>query len=159
MAKRSQYLKDAVANRPLFNVRRQKLAAKTAAESKFLQGVKDVGVKGTLKGGPAYMSSIGKTAAKIALNPVERIDPDWSNMFVGHRMKPGMDKAIGIGAIAVGAGIGYLSGKTQEPETWQEDVGNLPILSYDAVPNAIGGRRDLGATGDLVFGLHNQRRG
>ena len=35
-----------------------------------------------------------------------------------------------------------------------EDLGSLSTMSYDAVGDVNGGRRDLGATGDLVFGLH-----
>ena len=41
------------------------------------------------------------------------------------------------------------------------NYGNLPMLSYDAVPNRsrLTGSRDLGATGEIVFGLNSARRG
>lgn len=39
-----------------------------------------------------------------------------------------------------------------------EDIGYLSTMSMDAVGNVRGGRRDLGATGELVFGLHASDR-
>ena len=147
--------------RPLFETRRAKLAAKTAAEQAFFKGVKEVGVKGAIQGGPQYMSNVAKRTAGVALRPYKRVDPSWGNFFTGHELKGGVDKALAAGALAFGVGAGIKEAVFDDPKNSvpAEYAGTLPGLSYDAVPNAAGGRRDLGATGDLVFGLHNQRRG
>lgn len=69
---------------------------------------------------------------------------------------------LGVGLIAgnmaKSAYDGYKNDKAMlRPQA--EDIGYLSTMSMDAVGNVRGGRRDLGATGDLVFGLHaaNQR--
>jgi hypothetical protein len=91
------------------------------------------------------------------------VTPELGNFYTG--IKPtkattalGM---IGIAAWAVGAGAYQATGGrgVAAARNNAEDLGNLSALSYDAVGNIYKGRRDLGATGDIVFGLHNSRRG
>ena len=144
----------------LFDNRRSKLIAQTVAEKKFVSDIKDVGVKRTLQGGSQYMSSVGKTAAKTALRPTRIVDPNVGNLFTGHELKSGVDKTLALGAFGFGVGLGVVqSHKDGNQSPIEESIGNLPGLSYDAVSNASGGRNELGATGDLVFGLHSQRKG
>jgi hypothetical protein len=86
-------------------------------------------------------------------------------------MKRGLSAGLTLGALAFGAGMSYLYNSsttglimTEREQRKQyaakaEDVGMISRLSYDAVANAAGGTRDLGATGELVFGLNAARRG
>ena len=68
---------------------------------------------------------------------------------------------LGIGLIATGM-VGMTAKDTYDTVQYNkmaarpeaEDLGSISTMSYDAVGNVNNGRRDLGATGDLVFGLH-----
>jgi hypothetical protein len=93
------------------------------------------------------------------------VQPDWNNMFTGLEIKKSAAYTAGLGVLAFGAGMAAVNSfadtniRRTDIISSAEDVGNLGRLSYDAVANAANGSRDLGATGDLVFGLHNMRRG
>jgi hypothetical protein len=73
----------------------------------------------------------------------------------------------GIAAWGIGAGV--ISGREQVMQQNAEYVGNVPSMDYDGSPNvdtktgkpvfSTSGARNFGATGDLVFGLNNSRRG
>lgn len=88
--------------------------------------------------------------------------PELSNMFTG--VKPTiLAKGLAIGgALAYGfasGAINVMNRGEQAARANAQDVGSAGFMSYDAVGNVSGGRRDLGATGDLVFALHKNRRG
>ncbi len=88
-------------------------------------------------------------------------------------VKPGLSNfGTGLSATAFTAGIvfggaamvgGIQSGvqyaKNQRNLGPTQYMGNIPEIYYDATPQAdrVTGDKTLGATGDLVFGLHNAR--
>lgn len=93
---------------------------------------------------------------------LKAVEPGVENMFTG--LKPTKAAA----ALAVTGLLAYGAVKTAWDTTVErkqrvmskaEDVGTLPSLGYDAVGNVSGGKRDLGATGDMVFGMYNARKG
>lgn len=87
-----------------------------------------------------------------------------SNLYTGKRLNP-----TWVGAL----GGGYMVGKSAYSEARQNIFGDLDlatqnyvgsgsadIMNYDGVSNErVGAPSNLNATGDIVFGLHNQRRG
>lgn len=97
----------------------------------------------------------GKTAARTV---VKKTDANIFNGYTGL-------KTTGF-ATAGAFGAAYLWGTaTYEPvaakkgmESVQTDyVGQAPVQNYDGVGN--GTAPTLGASGNMVFGLHNSRRG
>lgn len=111
------------------------------------------------------LSELGQRYSKAAKPFVEGtaglkwVGQDATNFMTGFRVtKPAAAIAVG-GILAYGAAkTAYDVGsyKKQQIVANAQDVGQLAAMSYEQ--NG-GGRRDLGASGDLVFGLHNKRRG
>jgi hypothetical protein len=87
----------------------------------------------------------------------KRATPDATNLFTGHRLRKGWTAALIVGAAAVSlgkSGVDYAQqGRNSMSKT---DVGEMESLSYDT---NMTGRKDLGATGDIVFGMHRGRKG
>lgn len=94
-------------------------------------------------------------------HPFNVVQPSVTNAFTGYEVKPGLDNVLATGAMAFGVGVAAVQANTIDTRApvRSDQAGSLQGLSYDAVANTSAGRRDLGATGELVFGLHNQRRG
>jgi hypothetical protein len=111
------------------------------------------------------MGDLSKRYSKVAKPIVEKVPglkwvgQDPTNFFTGFRLtKPAAAIAVTgiLGTAAAKTGIAYKDAKTQSVTTANaQDQGIMPSMAYEQT----GGRRDLGATGDLVFGLHNMRRG
>jgi hypothetical protein len=104
---------------------------------------------------------VGKDFATAHFRPYNRVEPSLSNAFTGYEVKSGVDAALAGGAMAFAVGTAAVRGAHMDdntPTRMPEQAGSMPGLSYDGVANTSNGRRDLGATGDLVFGLHNSRR-
>lgn len=173
----SNAVNKSVPKHQLFQTRIDNVSAKIASEKATMRDVRSF-IGNDIKGGVikditsdgigeayrarmAYASTTGKDAAKIALRPYKRVEPSIKNAYTGYRIKPGVETGLAMGVVAFGAGIGAVKGgvmyRRKYPQS--EQAGTLPGLSYDGVPNATDGRRDLGATGELVFGLHNARKG
>lgn len=92
------------------------------------------------------------------------VTPDWNNFFTGVQLKKGADRALAGGAIAIGAGIGIKEGTFDQTRegiiAGAQQAGNIPRMSADGIGYGIAPpQRNLGAEGDLVFGLHNSRKG
>lgn len=69
---------------------------------------------------------------------------------------------VAVGALGFAVASGALSVANRKADIAMqnaEEVGNLAAMSYDAVGNMSKGKRDLGATGDIVFGMYNARKG
>lgn len=102
---------------------------------------------------------------KTILPGFKTVIPDVNNFYTGLEMKPGLNAALTIGALAWGVGSKIVpalmdpNGSRAAATKNTEDVGSLPGMAGDAVGNVNSGRRDLGATGDIVFGMHNARKG
>jgi hypothetical protein len=107
-----------------------------------------------------FLSDEYKAGRKfMGFKPVE---PGLTNAYIGLKPTKPLMAAVAIGAAVYAAAGSAWNGsvdKSQMLRSKGQDVGNLSAMSYDAVGNVSAGRRDLGATGDLVFGLHNMRRG
>lgn len=103
------------------------------------------------------MSIVGRLAKRTMIKeaPKSVINP------LGKRTTALGQTAIVAGVAAWGIGAGRANYQRDTLTRNAEYVGNLPSMDYDAVPNVdqATGRRDFGATGDLVFGLNNSRRG
>lgn len=116
-----------------------------------------------------FFSELGKNYSKAA-EPIVKAIPGikWagqspSNFWTG--IKP--NKVVTTLATVGLAGYAAVSGaKTwaekrldndqQQNSMNRQDVGQLAATKYEGTG---GGRSNLGATGDLVFGLHNKRKG
>lgn len=86
---------------------------------------------------------------------------DSRNMYSGLRTTGGANALILAGTL-VAAGIGAARGGIEGNKQFRsapEDMGYSSRMSSDAVGSVSKGNRDLGATGDLVFGLNNTRKG
>ncbi len=69
--------------------------------------------------------------------------------------------ALAVGGVAAwGIAAGSVNGRTSALQQNAEYAGNMPQMDYDAVPNVdrMTGKRDFGATGDLVFGLNKANK-
>lgn len=92
---------------------------------------------------------------------VQNVDKTVINPL-GKRLGPVAAAGITLGAVAWGVGTGkYVEGRQKTLAENAEYVGNVSSMAYDGVPNVdrTTGKRDFGATGNLVFGLNNSRRG
>lgn len=91
--------------------------------------------------------------------------PDINNFYTGLEMKPALTGALMIGTLAWGVGSQIVpsvmdpNGSRAAAMKNTQDTGYLPGMSGDAVGNASSGNRNLGATGDIVFGMYNARKG
>lgn len=86
---------------------------------------------------------------------------DSRNMYSGLRSTGGANALILAGtlvAAGIGAAKGFSAGNKQFTSA-PEDMGYSSRMSSDAIGSVSGGSRDLGATGDLVFGLNNTKKG
>lgn len=111
------------------------------------------------------LSDIGKKYSKVA-EPIVRSIPGlkWtgqeaSNFWTGFRVtKPAA--ALGVSALAMysaGQGVkAHADNNKANLMANSQNVGLLPATQYEGTN---GGRNNLGATGDIVFGLNNKRRG
>ena len=77
------------------------------------------------------------------------------NLFTGLRLKKSVTALglIGIAAVVAAKAGGDIA-NTGRTRGGGMDVGEAGYMSYDT---AMMGRKDLGATGDIVFGLHKMR--
>ncbi len=98
----------------------------------------------------------GATKRGIKVPGFDFVKPDWSNAFSGMQTKKGVGIALTAGILGgLYAKEKHNVYKQRPAVTNTEEVGQLGRLSYDWV----GPERDLGATGDLVLGMHQGRRG
>lgn len=108
-----------------------------------------------------YITRMSKEGKKI-IPGFDIVKPHTSNLYTGLELNRGVSIAAGVAGLAWGAGstlAGMNLGSKGDATQNVEDVGALPGMSADAVGNATGGSRSLGATGDLVFGMYNARKG
>lgn len=114
-------------------------------------------------GSPASktISNIGMGANKTLLGSTKRgllfkhAPATVKNLGTGIGLT-GLGKALigaGIVGSAVAAGVKSYNAPSQLKPPG-EDIGGLGTLSMDGSGQVIRGQRNLGATGDLVFGLH-----
>jgi hypothetical protein len=109
-----------------------------------------------------YLGRMAQQGKKFApgFHPVK---PHRTNLYTGLEMNRGLAIGITAGALAWGIGSSIASSEVNKGKNAAlsntEDVGSLGRMSGDAVGNVVGGRRNLGATGDMVFGMHNSRKG
>lgn len=99
------------------------------------------------------MSKVGKYLANAA---VRKTDRSFFNGYTGMKTT-GFATAAAFGAAGVWGAATYQPTKSKaEMQMSQSDyVGQAPVLGYDGVGNA----PSLGASGSMVFGLHNMRKG
>lgn len=112
----------------------------------------------------SLLSDLGRRYSKVAKPIVDSVPGlKWvgqspTNFWTGFRLTK-TASAIGISALAlysVGSGVKAAGDyKQQEVLSNAQNVGILPAMRYENT----GRRSDLGASGDIVFGLHNMRRG
>lgn len=110
-----------------------------------------------------------KNAVKIkekAKPFVDKIDDGnvvkrWDNLYTGKKLNP-LYTTIGVGAVTAVTAAQIEAGKTMAPITSSirnvEHGGPPEIMLYDGVGQQ-SAPSNLNANGNLVFGLHNQRKG
>lgn len=119
------------------------------------------------KEGNAIIQNIGHKANRFVLGSskngilFQHRPASVANGFTGIGLSP---FAVGLGVAGIaGAGIANgVSAKKQVDRSFRpqaEDMGPLQTMSVDAQGSVVNGSRNLGATGDLVFGLHRMDRG
>jgi hypothetical protein len=113
-----------------------------------------------------FAAKYSKAAKPIvdAVPGVKWVGQKATNFFTGFRVtKPAAAIAVtGILASAVARpGLDAVSGgefsKRETIKSGAVNVGPIPATQFEGT--GTGARSNLGATGDLVFGLHNARRG
>lgn len=109
-----------------------------------------------------YLGRMAQEGKNIAPG-IGMVKPHTSNLYTGLEMKRGLAVGLTAGLVAWGVGSAYFDGKVNQGRDAAlrntEDVGSLNRMGADAVGNVSGGKRNLGATGDMVFGMHNSRKG
>jgi hypothetical protein len=100
------------------------------------------------------------TKAGIARTAVKKADKTIINPL-GKKVTALGSAGIVAGTVAWGIGTGKIEGRQKTLSDNAEYVGNVGTMDYDGVANVDRktGQRNFGATGDLVFGLNNSRRG
>lgn len=110
-----------------------------------------------------------KKLFKPAKDADGNIKKDFTNMYTGYQMKAVPNVALAAGAVGLGA-LTYSAGRQEQGggfdglATRTSKVGKVSYEGSPAIFDADGvGTQtkapNLGASGDLVFGLHNGRRG
>lgn len=94
------------------------------------------------------------------------VKPTWDNALTGIKVNKSLDIGIGAGIAGVTAASIAMIPRETEPrkDTVAKgvDVGSISQIGYQkalAEGRQGGARGNMGATGDIVFGLHNSRRG
>ena len=111
-----------------------------------------------------YLDRMTGEGKKI-LPGFNNVIPDATNVYTGLEITKGLSTTLKVGALAWGVGSQIIpaaidpKGSRAAAQRNTEDVGYLPGMSSDGVGNAGSGKRNLGATGDIVFGMHNARKG
>lgn len=89
------------------------------------------------------------------------IKKSWDTLYTGKKLNP-LYTTVGVGAIAAMTATQIHVGKSMAPITSSmknvEHIGSPEIMLYDGVGQQ-SAPNHLNANGNLVFGLHNQRRG
>lgn len=99
------------------------------------------------------MSNVSKY---LAGGLVKKVDKNLFNGFTGLKTT-GFATAAAFGAAGIWGKATYEPAKDKKlMESVQADyIGQAPVQNYDGVGNA----PTLGASGSMVFGLHNSRKG
>lgn len=125
-------------------------------------------VAGAVSEGPVRWG--GKAAGWAAKKTlVKKVDPSLSNGYTGYKMSAFGNHATGWGAMGVAVAGGAMMGHGSMPglegvQTRANKVGEVSYGGHPAVMDADGmgspsQAPSLGASGSLVFGLHNGRKG
>lgn len=101
-------------------------------------------------------------AAKSAQEKM--IQKSTNNLFMGVRMRKGAQAILGAGVVAGVAGKEALSEVRREAyndpySAEMTQAGEMPRASGDMIGSVQNGKRDLGATGDIVLALNKRRHG
>lgn len=121
------------------------------------------------------MSRLGELAKKGLLKPDPR-GAKVGNLFTGQRINSGWmgAAAVGVGALSVGSMLSATTGARADGNDAQSlnmmsptrKIGTNapPAMAQGVAPSIMAGARqgagaadNLGATGDMVFGMHNSR--
>lgn len=136
--------------------------------TRFLKGANAVG-NAPAKGVDAALNTIDKGIGKaLSTKPVKatgkyvgknmvRKDPtgkNFGNAFTGFQEGGTMIAASAIGGTAYATAGSYYAVRMPEKAGETSYTGTAPIHNYDGVSNA----PTLGASGDMVFGMHQGRR-
>ena len=147
---------------------------KMSRGKQILQGAQAAGsaisrvAKGSVFSGnhTKYVQAAHAAGKKVPIlgNAAQWTTPGWNNFFTGVQLKKGTDVGLALGATAIGAGIGVKEGtfdQTQEGIIARaEQAGDMPRMGGDGLGYGMAPpQRNLGASGDIVFGLHNTRKG
>lgn len=95
------------------------------------------------------------TRVAKALSPVNKVDKNIFNGYTG--LKTNGIATAGAFAVAGAWGLSTfepVKDKKMMANVQADYVGKAPVQNYDGV-----GAPTLGASGDMVFGLHNMRKG
>lgn len=145
------------------------VANKGAAAGQYVKDASEYEQRGggVRNGALAPFRVLGNATADAAIGTGKKMvrdtDPSIANLWTGKR-----ESGFGIGVAAVGA-IGYAGYQSMQQTALAPRVGTVsyggaaPIMDADGVsstPQApLSNAPTLGANGNMVFGLHNARKG
>ena len=114
------------------------------------------------EGAGAFVEGTGKVlqgAGRIADRTILRQTPRSIWNPIGRELKPGAQAVIGGGAVLGAGAMGFMNYENQGNLGAVEPGMNTPqSMGFDGrEPQRPRHPQDMGATGDLVFALHNQR--
>lgn len=132
----------------------------------LVKGMESVGTvnrtigKGVSKGTDFVADKVVAPAAK---SMVKDTTPGIANLWTGKR-ESGVGIAAAFGVAAIYGGYSGMKQTTLAPKTGEVSYGGTaPVMNADGVsttPQApLSGAPTLGANGQMVFGLHNARKG
>jgi hypothetical protein len=138
---------------------------------KFLKGAHNLGasaVGGVAYGGERLIAGAGHVTKKTMLNEV---DKSFANGYTGYKAS-GLANGLGFAATAAAVPLAFAYGNGSLPGlkgvvSRDAKVGTVgyngapSVMDADGVGSATSNSAapSLGATGSLVFGLHNSRKG
>ena len=113
--------------------------------------------------GRFLMNSTGDAARGVLKGMTKKTDPHFLNLYTGRR-----ESGLGI-AVASTAALGYAGYETMKQTTLAPKLGTVsyggtsPVMDADGVGSTpqvpLTNAPTLGANGQMVFGLHQARRG
>lgn len=114
------------------------------------------------------LTGLGKVGKFAGKGVVKKVEPGFDNAYTGYKMKSAPHLLVAGAGVAYAAGAyAFGSGETKTFENISTRAQKIGEVSYGGQPDVmdadgVGSKTQaptLGASGDLVFGLHNNRRG
>lgn len=143
-------------------------------QNRRIKDAQNAGIKGV----GSALGGIGKSALNASVTENKKYGKTLANLYTGKKLNP----IIGAGVGLAGVGIGLSRMNSASTDLRGQDAAALNELGHTKVRRGLksnapapsastvapsvmagghitGAANDMGATGDMVFGMHNKRHG